>query len=230
MARYVDPGHIRGAVFIPNCASVRLIWTLPNGKTASNILHGSYTTAPPRTQTWINGLFTAITTGTAFTTHMSSLSPQCRLTAVAVRDMAQTTNPPGGWTEIRSNLGAVAGTGTGDALPANVSYVVSLKTDHRGQQSRGRIYLPGFTEAQNTATGDCLSTTGDACVAFVGNVSSAMTANALTLCIAQPARQAYDSPVPPFTHHDARNAGTVQVNSILKLNDHWDSTRLRSIR
>ena len=229
MPRTVDPGHIPGPVFIPLCASVRLIWSLPNGKTASNILHGSYATPPPRTQTWINGLYTAITTAAATTTHRSSLSPLCGLQAVAVRDMAQTT-PPGGWTEIRSNLGAVNGTGTGDPLPPSISYVVSLKTDRRGQESRGRVYLTGFTEAQNTPGGDCLNTTGDACVAFIGAVSAAMTANALTLCIAHPARQAYDSPTPPFTHHDVRAAGTVTVNSILKLNDHWDSTRLRQIR
>lgn len=228
MPRYVDPGHIPGAVFIPNCASVRLIWSLPNGKTANNVLHASYTSPPLRTQAYVNTLYTAITTATATTTHRSSLSPLCALQAVAVRDMAQ-TDPPGGWTETRSNLGAVNGTGTGDPLPPNVSYVVSLKTDRRGQASRGRVYLTGFTEAQNTPGGDCLNTTGDACVAFIGAVQTAMAGSGLTLAIAHPARNAYDSPTPPFTHHDARGAGTVVVNSILKLNDHWDSTRLRQL-
>lgn len=229
MPRYVDPGHIPGAVFIPNCASVRIIWTLHNGKIASNVLHGSYTTAPPRTQAWINGLFTAVTTAFSASAHNASISTATTLSAVAVRDMAQTT-PPGGWAEIRSNLPGVAGAEGGNPLPANVSYVVSLKSDRRGQAARGRVYLPGFTEDQNTIDGTADPDSGNAAVDFIGRIQGALSSNGLILAIAHPARQEYNSPVPPNTHHDARAAGTVTVNSILKLNDNWDSTRLRALR
>lgn len=229
MARYNDPGHIPGAVFIPNCASVRLIWTLPNGKQANNVLHGRYSTAPARTQAYANSLFDAIVNAFINTNHNDAISSSVTLDAVGIRDMAQTT-PPGGWTEIRSNRPASAGQDASHPLPANVSFVVSLKTDRRGQAARGRVYLPGFTEAANDEDGLCDNAVADRAVDFVEGVSAAMNSNGLVLCIAHPARAAYDSPVPPFTHHDARDATTVQVNSILKLNNVWDSTRLRAQR
>jgi len=229
MPRYVDPGHIPGPVFIPNCASVRLIWTLANQKQASNVLHGRYTTAPPRTQTWINGLYAAITAAFATSGLDDDISAAVTLNAVGVRDMAQTT-PPGGWAEIRSNVDGVPGNAADDPLPANVSYVVSLKTDGRGQGARGRVYLTGFTEAANDDPGVCDDDVSTRCVQFITGVGAAMQSNGLTLAIAHPARAAYDSPVPPFTHHNARGADTVLVNNITKLNNIWDSTRLRSLR
>jgi hypothetical protein len=229
MARYTDPGHIPGAVFIPNCASVRLIWELANGKQASNVMHGSYTSPPPRTMTWINGLFNAIGTAFAASNHQGNVSDAVRLVAVGVRDMAQ-TSPPGGWTEIRSDAAAVSGGNGTDPLPPNVSFVVSLKTDRRGQANRGRVYLPGFAENMNTPGGVCDDAASDNAVDFIRRVQTGMSSNGLTLCIAQPARAAYTSPVPPFTEHDQRPARTVQVNSVVKLNNVWDSTRLRSLR
>src|SRR5262245_52878658 len=183
MARYIDPGHIPGAVFISQCAAVRLIWTLGNGKVASNVLHASYTTPPPRTQAFSNTLMTGFSTAFTASALSNAIHTSCSLTAVGVRDMAQTTHP-GGWAEIRSNLGAVAGVGTGDALPFNVSFVVSLKTDHRGQGMRGRVYLPGFNEVSNVAGGLCDDNVANAAVDFIGRLQTFMGNNGLTLALA----------------------------------------------
>lgn len=228
MPRFIDPGHIPGAVFIPGVAAVRLIWLLPNGKTASNVMHSSYTTPPARTQTFVNSIFTAVTSAFTGSSHSNSLATTVSLQAVGIRDMAQ-TSPPGGWAELKSNLAAVAGAGTGDPLPANVAFVISLGTDHRGQANRGRVYLPGFVEATNDASGQCISTARDAAVDFIGRIQTALTGLALPLCIAQPARAAYDSPTPPFTHHEARSAGHQPVISITAPGRTWDSTRLRTL-
>lgn len=229
MPRYVDPGHIPGAVFIPNCAAVRLIWHLPNGKEASNVLHGSYTTAPARTQAFVNTLYTAISTAFTASALSNAVHDTARLEAVGVRDMAQTT-PVGGWAELRSNLAPTAGTAAGDPMPANVSFVVSLKTDRRGQANRGRVYLTAFDENANDPFGNASDDVRNACVDFIGRVQTAMGTSGLTLAIAHPARAAYTSPTPPNTEHPARTAGTVQVISITALNNVWDSTRLRSLR
>lgn len=227
MARYVDPGHIPGPVFIPNCVSLRLIWQLPNGKTASNVLHASYTVQPARTQAFLNTIFTMVSTAFTASSHSNSLHTSCSLTAVGIRDMAQTT-PAGGYGELLSNLAAVPGAGTGDPLPANVSFVVSLKTGGRGQANRGRVYLPGFTEATNGATGQISDAARNAAVDFLGRIDAGLTTNNLELAIAHPARQAYTGAT--GAQIPARSAGTVQVTGIVAPNLVWDSTRLRQLR
>jgi hypothetical protein len=228
LARYTDPGHIPGPVFIPSVAAIRLVWQLPNGKFAHNILHGRYVTAPTVDQAWINSLFSAITAALSSSGHNSSLHTLTLLAQVGYRNLAQ-QSPGVGYGEWLSSGTAAAGTATGDALPANVAFVVSLKTGLSLQANRGRVYLPGFAESANSATGTAGTGVGDKAVAFVQAVSAALGAagRLLTLCIAHPARKEYESTTGAI--HPARPAGAVDVTSIVKLNDVWDSTRLRSL-
>lgn len=229
MARTQDPGHIPGPVFIPGCAAVRLMWQLPNGKIANNILHGSYTTPPPNTQSFINTLFTAISSGWNTSGYQGQCVSTFKLANVGVRDLAEVP-PPGsgvGHGEIVSNNAAVAGSGTGDALPAGISNVVSLKTGLSRQANRGRVYLTGYTEAWNLAAGVMDPAVQTAGTAFITAVQSAMNSNGLVLCLAHPARAAYTGHA--GANHPQRTAGTVQVTQIVSLNNVWDSTRLRSL-
>lgn len=228
MARYVDPGHINGPVFIPGVAAMRLIWRMPSGKEVSNVLHGSGAVAGNRTQAYVNGLYTAVQTAWESTGYRPACSNLFSLQAVGYRDLSE-ASPNVGYAEIRSNLAATAGEATDNPLPANVSFVITLKSQFRGQANRGRIYFTGFTEDSNDANGNPEDDLKNALVDFAGAVDSLMTSHGLTLCIAQPARQAYDSPVPPFTHHPAREAGSVPVIGISAHDQLWDSTRLRKI-
>lgn len=227
MAKATDDGHIKGPVFIPSCAAVRLIWTLPNGKQGHNILHGSYTTFALGTQANVNTLATAIFAGLGSSALNAQLATTTTLLAVGVRDMAQ-VSPGVGHGEIISNIAGVLGTAAGDALPNNVAFVVSLKTGLSLQANRGRVYIPGFAEAANGANGQANAAVGTAAVAFVTAIQSAMTAQGLTLCIAHPARKAYTGAA--GAPHLDRPAGTVQVTSIASINNVWDSTRLRKIK
>jgi hypothetical protein len=52
-----------------------------------------------------------------------------------------------------SNLTPVAGTGTSDALPAQIALVASLKTDKRGKNYHGRVYIPGADETDSDLNG-----------------------------------------------------------------------------
>ena len=225
--QYDDPGHIPGAVFIPNCLQVRLIWRLHNQKEANNVLHFSYATAPPRTQTFANSIYTLVQTAWTGSGHVNSVAQLTSFQAVAVRDMAPTT-PSGGYAEIRSNLAAMAGGTDVDPLPANVSFCVSLKTERRGQANRGRVYLCGFHEDTNDASGVPTDEAKNAAVDFIGRIDTAMQSLGYHLGVGQPARAAYDSPVPPHTHHEARAPGVVDVISIAAVDQVWDSTRLRN--
>lgn len=227
MAKAIDLGHIKGPVFIPNCATVRVIWQLSNGKQAHNILHGSYTAFSLTTQTAVNTLYTAIGSALTSSAHVGDISNTTQLLAIGVRDMAQ-VSPGVGHGEIISNLAAIVGTGGTNPLPPNVSFVVSLKTGLSLQANRGRVYLPGYDEAVNVGVGIISDTAKNNSVQFVSTVAAAMHAQGLELCIAHPARAAYDGDA--GAHHPARDAGTVLVTSMSALNNVWDSTRLRSIR
>jgi len=228
VARTQDPGHIPGPVFIPGVAAIRLIWLLPNGKSASNILHGHYTSSPPNTQTAVNTLYTAVTTAFTASGLAAAVVGTAELTGVGVRDLAE-SSPGVGLGEIVSSLSAVTGSATGDALPANVSFVVSLKTGLSRQANRGRVYLPGFAESANQPGGVASDAAKNAAVDFIGRINStALPASGMSLVIAHPARAGYTGST--GTNHPARSAGFVTVTSILALNNVWDSTRLRSLR
>lgn len=227
MAKTSDPGYIPGPALIPGVAAIRLIWQLPNQKIANNVLHGHYTGTPITTQTAINALMTSI--GAAFTARLAtSCAPTFQLNAVGYRDMADAGGGTGHG-EIVSNLGAIVGTGTGDVLPPSISFVVSLKTGLAGQANRGRVYLTGFTEANNQPGGIATDTLKNACVAFMGDVNAAFTAISHPLCIAHPHRAGYTSATSGRVFPE-RAAGSVPVISIAALNNVWDSTRLRSLR
>lgn len=64
-------------------------------------------------------------------------------------------------TDMRTDSGPVveyvaglwAGTGTGDPLPLNLAFVVTLRTALRGRSYRGRLYFTGYNEASMDAAG-----------------------------------------------------------------------------
>jgi len=68
------------------------------------------------------------------------------LTAIRTRDM---TVQSGQLAELDISP-SVFGTFSGDALPANVSFAVSLRTGFAGRSRRGRVYHVGLAEGQVT--------------------------------------------------------------------------------
>lgn len=228
MARYTDPGHIPGPVYIPAVVAVRLMWRLTNGKQANNILHASYVTPPVIDTAFVNALFTSLTTGAGPVALLALISSQVKLEAVGVRNMANSGTPGTGYGEVISSSTPVAGTdAASDPLPATVSAVVSLKTGFSGQANRGRIYFTGFTEASNTSAGKINGALNTALVGYVTAIDAAFDSRSLTFCIAHPARQAYTGSA--GAEHPARAAGNVAVTSWNTLNTEWDTTRLRKL-
>lgn len=70
---------------------------------------------------------------------------------------------------------AFAGTSGGEALPANVALVATLRTALRGRSHRGRIYWNGINENSNTAVGAPLAATvnglANQCAQFISNLA-----------------------------------------------------------
>jgi hypothetical protein len=75
------------------------------------------------------------------------LKPSChadfRLETISAIDLTSDSGPS--YTQTLSPT--IAGTSTGDKLPANAAAVISWRTAFRGRSYRGRMYVSGFTDA-----------------------------------------------------------------------------------
>ena len=229
MARIqTDLGKVKGAIFINNCAALRIVWSLPTGKTASNVLHFICTAMPVINQGFAESMLAAVVSSYA----AGGLAPfqhtNTKITNVGIRDMSPIPGSDSGHGELLS-----AGVGTGgsasasDPLPAGVAFCVSLRTARSGQANRGRVYIPGFVESANTASGLALDLAGNAAVGFINTLLQTMHARTppFDMAIAQPHRAAYTGRV--GAPHAERAATAEPVVTVLARNMVWDTQRRR---
>lgn len=182
-----DPGRIAGPTIIANCIEVDLVWNLASGKQVKNVLHGQVAGGFTATAAVAQAIYAAIIASGSWTAWAAFVHSTAQLAAVNLRDM-RTPNMP----VVTSTGGATSGTGAASALPPGVSLVVTLRTALAGRGFRGRVYLPGLDSALLTAaTGAATGAANTAALNFITAVQTALTASAVTLSIAQPARQAY---------------------------------------
>lgn len=112
-----------------------------------------------------------------WTTQMAPLCPSTSsVVRVGVRDLRQPNLP-----EWRDTGAAVAGTGTGDALPASLACCVTLRTAGAGKSFRGRSYVTGFNEGQNGPSGLILAGASAGAVNWLNNANGQLTPLGLPL-------------------------------------------------
>jgi len=222
-----DPGHVAGSVYIQSVVAIRLFWTLSNGKTAFNVLHARYGTAPAFSQAFANSVFTSVAGALNSSNLDTYLDVQTKLAHVGVRNMASQGTPPVGFSEWVSDVTPVSGQAVGGGpMPPQIALVVSLKSGFSGQANRGRVYIPGWNNTADTGNGLAKQEAADAAVDFIQALKDAAFGNSLSLCIAQPARQAYEGRT--GVTHPARSSGSQLVNGIVSLNNRWETQRLRA--
>jgi len=128
---------------------------------------------------------------------------------LTLRDVQQ---PPGGQAVFTSNI-TVTGTGSADALPAELAIVTKILVDVPGLRKRGRWYWPAPTEAANV-NGVITGTFPTASVAFLvawdGNIN---------------ARAGYDG----LGVISRKDSHINQANGFVT-NTTWDSQRRRGLR
>ena len=219
----VDPGRIPGPIVIPNCIQIRLVWTLANGRTVYNVLHGSVAGGFTATSAVAEAIFAAIKASAAWTASRADINTGVSLIAVDLRDL-RTANQP----IVASTGAASAGTGAGGALPPGDAVCVTLRTALVGRGARGRVYLPGFDTAAMAAGGVVAAATVTRCTALVTAIQTALTASAVTMAIANPARQVYTGSTGAV--HAARAATVLPVTSIVTRNNIFDHQRRRAGR
>jgi hypothetical protein len=218
-----DPGRIPGPVVIPNCIQVRLVWTLANGKTVYNVLHGSVAGGFSATTTVAEAVFTAIKAAAGWTSLKANINSGVSLAGVDLRDLRTAQQPI-----VASTSGASAGTGAGTALPPGDALVVTLRTALAGRNARGRAYIPGFDSTAMAAGGVAASGTVTNATSFMTAVQTALGASSITLALANPARQAYTGST--GATHPARAATVLAVTGIVTRNNVFDHQRRRAGR
>lgn len=204
------------ATVVPNAAQLRLIWALSGQPYAVNVIGVNKLATPTITQAIANTVGAAVKAALAPSGLGPLVGTAVTLANVGLRDIA-TANQP----EFLDAGAPVAGTAAGDLLPPQISFVVTLRTALAGKSYRGRVYLTGFAEAANGATGQASAGTGTACVAFINSIANALGTSSMNLAVvSRPAPLA----VPP------RPVGMVNnvVNSISR-DLIWDTQRRRAV-
>lgn len=200
------------ALVVANAAQMRLIWSLSGQLYALNVM-GVVANAVPITQALTNTIGAAIKTSFGSTAYNTNMHTTVALANFGLRDI-RTANQP----EFVDTGAAVVGTGTGDLLPPQTALCVTLRTAQVGQSYRGRVYLPGFAESINTATGTATGTTLS--INFVAAIQAALVANGLNLGV-------LSRPAPNAT--PARFGFITPVTSIVIRDAVWDTQRRRAV-
>lgn len=215
-----SPGYHHGHLLIPNTLQIRLRWTLPNGKFAHNVLHGIVDGGLDNSVLLANSIYDAIAGSGETTTYLDFLSSETSLDFVDIRDV-RTENQ----TLYQSEGAALPGTGTGNALPEEVSLVVTLRSALAGPAHRGRVYLTGFDDSVLDVDGHCVSGCATAARNFVVAISGALLANGVALGIGHRGHDEYTNSAGNTVL--AELPGTDLVTSILVRDNVFDSQRRR---
>lgn len=218
-----DPGYIGGPVVIPQCLEIRLRWTLANGRTAVNVIHGRYTGAPAWSVGAANAIATALSTLLTSSGLISQLHTTTSFAGVDIRDLGVANNAM-----FSSSNAAVPCTGTGTPLAPQTALVITLRTAKAGPGFRGRYYQCGWASVAQGAGGTAVAGATTALTAWGNGLGGAISPQGALLCIAQKARKAYTGD--SGTVHPARNADTVLVTSQNVRNGIWDTQRKRAGR
>lgn len=208
----------------PNGVELKLVFSKAGVPFALNIIHFTHTLGQVHNQTRadsIDSIYKAAMTSSGFG---ATLGTTITLARVDSRHMDSNEDA---W--FRGGTPPVAGTGTGDLLPPQVAFVVSLVTGKRGRSFNGRVYLTGFVEAVCDPAGQITATARDACVNFLGTAAGQMVTQ-LQLTAGLLSRWTTPPGSPPNTPPTERNPPIITpLTNHLALDSRFDTQRRRAI-
>lgn len=198
---------------VANAAQMRLVWAKSGSLYALNVLGVVNAGSIAITQALTNTLGTSIKSALTSSGLGAMLHTTTTLVNVGLRDI-RTANTA----EFIDSGGPVAGTATGDALPPQVAFCVTLRTAQAGRSFRGRVYCCGYAESVNSVDGTFGGGLGS--TSFIVAIQSALVANSLNLGVLSRPRPT--APIP--------SAGFITpVTSIAARDVVWDTQRRRAI-
>lgn len=169
-------------LIVPNAAQIKIKWSVA-GTNMLTVLGASGTNAVTVNQGTADALGSGIKS--AFTTsgYAACIGTASGITKVSIRDVKIASQP-----EFDDSGGLVLGTNAdADFLPKNVALVVTYKTLLAGKSFRGRSFLPGLVEADNSGSGLLSTVCLDAAVAFIEACEAVMTTAGLAHAVLSPA-------------------------------------------
>lgn len=217
---------------VTNAVQVRLLGSYSlNG--VVNVLAARKTAGTTITQTLANTVGAAIKS--AWTSRIGALcGSNTSLVRVGLRDLTAANQP-----EFLDTGAPVSGALASEGLPPQTALCVTLRTAKSGKSFRGRVYVWGFTENENTATGVASTAAVNAATAFIGDIQSALSTSQLTLAVlSRPSLAFVDTRVWTLANGstqtdvlgrgNANPGGVEPVTVIQSRNNSWETQRRRN--
>lgn len=209
---------------IPFAVQIVLNWTLTDGKVGHNVLYGRAATTPSPTVAQAQAIFSALTTGAAWTAIAARISNTNALASVTLTSVHTAGQP-----SFTSTGAAVPGTSSSIALPNEMAICVTLRTALRGASNRGRMFVPGWDTVQVLAANVIAASCVTDLATWANTIKGALSAQSYTWAIGQRARSEYIGST--GTLHPARQANAnVDVQTAVVRDNRWDSQRRRGLR
>lgn len=201
---------------VANAVQVRLLWLIQT-ETAFNVLNFRATSSVVVNQALADSLGTQIKPSFAaqWAGHVAAGSS---LQKVGVRDLRVANQAEYVDSGAAQNGGAAA-----DALPPQDAVVVTLRTAKAGRSYRGRVYLPGLSELDNTSAGVTSTAANTAAAAFINDIASRLQPLGLFLAVlSRPHDQVVITAV--TTHSDGTTTSRVLSHETAKTGEINDVT------
>lgn len=163
---------------VGNAALMRLIWNAGGVPSAVNVYGVDNASSAVITQALTNTVGAAVKAALTSSGLGARLGSTISLANVGLRSIASPNQP-----EFMDAAVATACTGSGDLLPLNVSLCVTLRTALAGRSFRGRSFIWGWTETDNTTTGAASATAQTSAKAFVDAIETALASSGLHLAV-----------------------------------------------
>jgi hypothetical protein len=217
---------------IPAGAQLRLLWSV-NNSLAINVIGLVITGNPVINQALAETIGSAVKG--AYTANLAPrMATTTTLVRVGIRDLRSPNLP-----EFRDTGTIPPGTGVGDTMPASICAVVTLRTAGSGKSFRGRVYLSGYTEAENTSNGIASTAVGTSNVAFINAIDTAVTGPGFRLAVlTRPQDDVVitettthsngTTTVRQLSHQTAKSGAARQVTVVENRNAVWETQRRRT--
>lgn len=207
-----------GFVPSPETVRVNLHWSI-HGRPQLNVLHGHFATVGPVNPASAQNIRNAIATALSPTSWLRNLSATTTFDQVGVVDLRNSSVP-----EVLSTGTPIPGIDTFNAMPDQVAFVVTLRTNMTGRSHRGRVYLLGMATDIMTTDGQVQPAVATDAVAFVNAVKAAMATEGMPLAIRSPALPS--RPSKPGGTLDPKPFEITEV-SLVEARDHFPDTNRR---
>lgn len=158
-------------IVIDGTLRVRIIWALPGGKEAQNVLHARIGSGPTVNQDMADSIASKVASAHSGSGLADMQPDSVSIDRVEIRDIRE---PNMALIESENDLPSSGTIEGGDMLPKQAALVVTHRTAKAGRSFRGRSYLPGFEEEASGDDGDANSGSRSAATDFLTDLNTSM--------------------------------------------------------